>query len=380
MAELSAAMQHLSRPQRLDWLRLIRTDNVGPVNFRLLLNRFGSAENALEHLPALARKGGRAAPRIPTRDEAEAELSAVEEMGASMVALGEPGYPALLSHIHAPPPVLTILGGSNVEWNRCVGMVGSRNASAAGRKMATRLAEGLGQAGYTVVSGLARGIDAACHRASLTTGTVGMLAGGLDRIYPEEHVELAERIAQGGGALVCEMPLGWGPRARDFPRRNRLISGVSIGVVVVEAAPRSGSLITARTGLEQNREIFAVPGSPLDPRAGGTNDLLRQGATLVTSAADVIDVLDQLGGVPRLLFEEDPASEESEYDPEREPDDSDRERLLSALSPTPVHVDEIVQQTALPAGAVQIMLMELELAGRLERSAGQLVALLTPDD
>jgi DNA processing protein len=380
MAPDESVTRSLSRAQRIGWLRLIRADNVGPVNFRLLVNRFGSAEAALDRLPGLAHRGGKSAPRIPSRAEAEDELAAIEAMGGQMVALGEPAYPPLLQHIHAPPPILSILGGGKIDWSRCIGMVGSRNASAAGRKMAANLAAGLGEAGYSVVSGFARGIDAAAHRASLSTGTVGMLAGGMDRIYPEEHSELAEDVVASGGALVSEMRLGWDPRSRDFPRRNRLISGVSLGVVVVEAARRSGSLITARTGLEQNREIFAVPGSPLDPRAGGTNDLLRQGATLVTSAEDILEALAQPGRQQEFRFEDDHESGMPELLPDAEPDDTGRDKVLAALSPTPVHVDELVQQSGLSASAVQMVLLELELAGRLERSGGQLVALVAPGD
>lgn len=369
----------LSRAQRIAWLRLIRTENVGPVTFRQLLNRFGSAEAAIDALPDLIRRGGRSQPlSIVDAETAETELDRVEALGARLVATGEHDYPELLRHIPAAPPLISVWGGETLNWDRTVGIVGARNASAAGTRMTALLAGELGDAGYLVVSGLARGIDTAAHRATLTTGTVAVLAGGLDRIYPDENIPLAREIVDSGGALVTEMPLGWVPRARDFPRRNRLVSGLSLGILVVEAARRSGSLITARMALEQNREVFAVPGSPLDPRAEGGNSLIQQGARLVTGAGDIISELATADPTRKTLF--DP-----EYDPEfdfssdgegeeRDPTDDQRQLLADALSVTPIHIDVIVQQTGIPAGALQTMLLELELAGRLSRSAGQLVA------
>lgn len=366
----------LTRAQRIAWLQLIRSDNVGPVTFRQLANRFGSVEAAVEALPGLVRSAGLSTRLFP-RGEAEAELEAVEQMGARLVAMGEPDYPPLLPFIWAAPPVLTIAGGDNLDWHKTVALVGARNASAAGQKLTRTLARDLGEAGFTVVSGLARGIDAAAHEASLPTGTVAVLAGGLDHIYPEDNIPLAERIVDEGGALLTEMPLGWGPRAQDFPRRNRLISGLSRGVVVVEAAKRSGSLITARQALEQNREVLAVPGSPLDPRAEGANHLIQQGARLITGAGDIIDA----------LSEADPRRQQSgveeEWTPEFgadapldvAPSPDDRARLLDALSVTPVPVDAVVAETHLSVTAVQGLLLELDLAGRLQWSSGQLVAL-----
>ena len=254
----------LTPAQRLAWLRLIRTDNVGPATFNQLLSRFGSAEAALEALPALARRAGKPV-RITTQAQAEDEMAGLARYGARLVARGDAHYPPLLRFIAAAPPLLTLAGGAALDWQRCVAMVGARNASSAGIKMTRLLAIDLGAAGFTIVSGLARGIDAAAHAASLATGTIAVLAGGFDRIYPEQNIGLAHDILDAGGALLTEMPLGWEPRARDFPRRNRLVSGLSLGVVVVEAAQRSGSLITARLALEQDRDVFAVPGSPLDP-------------------------------------------------------------------------------------------------------------------
>ena len=363
----------LTPAQRVAWLRLIRTENVGPQTFRQLVNREGSAEAALEALPALSRRLG-ASPRIPTLAEAEDEIAGLTKLGGRLVASTEPGYPRLLNYISGAPPLLSIVGGERLDLDRAVAMVGSRNASSAGQKLAGMLAADLGNAGHVVVSGLARGIDAAAHRASIATGTVAALAGGMNRIYPEENLPLAEAIVEAGGMLVSEMPLGWEPRARDFPRRNRLVSGLALGVIVVEAAKRSGSLITARLALEQNREVFAVPGSPLDPRAEGGNALIQQGARLVTSAADVIEVLREADPSRTTLFETEWEDELPTFDDEP-PGASDREALLSALSYTPVSVDDLIKATALSVSAVQTLLLGLDLEGRLEWSSGQLVAL-----
>src|SRR6266853_1474580 len=262
----------LSPAQRLDWLRLIRSENVGPRTFRALINHCGSAGAALKALPDLARRGGAGRPaRICPREDAEQELAAAARMGVAFLALGEDEYPARLATIDDAPPLLAVRGQAAVLKEPMIAMVGSRNASAAGVKFAEQLARDLGAAGFVVVSGLARGIDAAAHRASVATGTVAALAGGHDHIYPPEHVPLVDALIQ-HGAAVSEMPFGYEPRGRDFPRRNRLISGLAHGVIVVEAAQKSGSLITGRMALEQNREVFAVPGSPLDPRAAGTNE------------------------------------------------------------------------------------------------------------
>lgn len=363
----------LTRPQRTAWLRLIRTDNVGPVTFRQLMNRFGSAEAAIDALPGLLKRTG-ANPRIATQMQAEDEIAGLERYGARLVATGEADYPDLLNYIPASPPLITMAGGENLDWARTVGIVGARNASSAGLKMTRTLALDLGEAGYTIISGLARGIDAAAHKASLTTGTVAVLAGGFDKIYPDENIPLAHDILDNGGALLTEMPLGWEPRARDFPRRNRLVSGLSLGIVVVEAAKRSGSLITARLALEQNRDVFAVPGSPLDPRAEGGNALIQQGAKLITNAADIIESLGSADPARHALFDPDWEPDFTEAEPAEPPTDSDQSRLLSALSTTPVEVDEIIRQTGLSVGAVQMLLLELDLSGQIEWSSGQLVA------
>lgn len=358
--------------QRIAWLRLLRTDNIGPATFRQLLNRFGSAEAALDALPDLLRRTSKPL-RITTQAQAEDEIAGLTRSGAELIASCEPRYPELLTHIPAAPPLVTLAGGANLDWQRSAGIVGARNASSAGLKMTRLLATDLGQRGYTVVSGLARGIDTAAHRASLLTGTVAVLAGGIDRIYPNENIPLAQEILDHGGALLTEMPLGWEPRARDFPRRNRLVSGLSLGIVVVEAAKRSGSLITARLALEQNRDVFAVPGSPLDPRAEGGNALIQQGARLITNAQDVIDILGSADPARNALFDRD--WEPDLHHDEPPPGEDARARLLSALGASPIDVDELVRQCGLSASATQMLLLELDLAGEIEWSSGQLVAL-----
>lgn len=369
-----AAGKRLTPSQKIAWLRLIRTENVGPVTFRQLVHRAGSAEQALRDLPGLASRIG-IGSRIPTVAEAEDEIAALDRLGGRLVASGEPDYPPLLGYTAGAPPLLSMIGGDGLELMRTVAIVGARNASAAGQRMTELLAGDLAAHGYVVVSGLARGIDAAAHKASLGPGTVAVLAGGVDRLYPEENIPLARAIVEHGGALLSEMPLGWQARAQDFPRRNRIVSGMSLGVVVVEAAKRSGSLITARLALEQNREVFAVPGSPLDPRAEGANHLIQQGARLVTSADDIIEALREADPSRASLLEPEwqPAPGEAILD--AEPGDSERDRLIDALSVTPIAVDQLIATTRLPVGAVQTLLLELDLAGRIEWSAGQLVAL-----
>jgi DNA processing protein len=363
----------LTDEQRLDWLRLIRSDNVGPRTFRSLVNHCGGARAALDALPELARRGGAQKPaRICSRETAERELEGSKKLGIALIALGEPDYPARLRMIDDAPPLIGVRGKISVLTSHMIAVVGSRNASAAGAKFAERISRDLGDAGFVIVSGLARGIDAAAHRVSLANGTVAVLAGGHDHIYPAEHVPLLEQILPAGAALT-EMPLGWEPRGRDFPRRNRLISGLSIGVVIVEAARRSGSLITARMANEQGREVFAVPGSPLDPRAEGTNGLLKQGATLVTEAADVLAVIRPILG-QRI---EQPV-EEPDGGPPRltEPASDERARIVGLLGPAPVSIDDLVRLSQSTPTIVRTVLLELEIAGRLERHGGGLVSLV----
>jgi DNA processing protein len=369
----------LTDEERLDWLRLIRSQNVGPRTFRALLNQFGSAQAALAALPNLARRGGASGPAsICARADAERELKAARSAGVSMLALGEPGYPWRLGMIDDPPPLIAVRGHLPVLERPMIAVVGARNASAAGIKLAGRLARELGEAGLAVVSGLARGIDAAAHRASLATGTIAALAGGHNRIYPPENVELAGAILAQGAAL-SEMPLDQEPRAHDFPRRNRLISGLAVGVVVIEAARRSGSLITTRLALEQGREVFAVPGSPLDPRAEGCNSLLKQGATLVTEAEDVLAVLRPILGQPldRSMQEPDADLEPiAPSPPAAEPGADERGRIVDLLGPTPVSIDDLVRLAGRSPAVVRIVLLELEVAGRLQRHGGGLVSLV----
>jgi DNA processing protein len=363
----------LTDAQRLDWLRLIRSENIGPRTFRALLNHYGGAGGALAALPDLARRGGAERPgRICSTEEAEREMQAARRKGIALVALGEPDYPARLRMIDDAPPLLAVHGNIGALTRPMVAIVGSRNASGAGAKFAGRLAQDLGRAGLVIVSGLARGIDAAAHQASLESGTIAVLAGGHEHIYPPEHLGLAERIlAQ--GATVSEMPLSWEPRARDFPRRNRLISGLSVGVVIVEAARRSGSLITARMAGEQGREVFAVPGSPLDPRAEGTNGLLKNGVTLVTEADDVLSVIRPILGQPLDVSAEEP--ERNTPSSAGEPSPDERRRIVDLLGPTPVDIDDLVRLSGASPSAVRVVLLELELAGRIERQAGGRIAL-----
>ncbi len=364
----------LTDEQRLDWLRLIRSDNIGPRTFRDLINRFGGAAAALQALPSLARRGGATRPgRICSHDEAAAEIKAAQTRGITFVALGEPDYPPRLTMIDDAPPLIAVRGQHAILSRPLIAVVGSRNASAAGVKFAQGLARELGEAQFGVVSGLARGIDAAAHRASVSTGTVAVLAGGHERLYPPEHAPLVDEIVA-EGAVISEMPLTWEPRARDFPRRNRLISGVALGVVIVEAAKRSGSLITARFAGEQGREVFAVPGHPLDPRAEGTNDLIKQGATLVTSAADVIVILEPILGRDIMP---PPAREPDLFaPPDSEPGEDERTRIVALLGPTPTAIDDLVRLSGAKPGIVRTVLLELEIAGRLERHGGGLVSLV----
>jgi DNA processing protein len=363
----------LSDAERLDWLQLIRSDNIGPRTFGALLRHYGSARAALAALPDLARRGGASrAPRAYPREDAEKEIAALRKLGAQLVALDEAGYPPRLARIDDAPPLLAISGDPATLTRDMIAIVGSRNASAAGQKFAQQLARELGEAGFVIISGLARGVDAAAHRASLGTGTVAVLAGGHAQIYPPEHAPLCADIVAQGGAALSEMPVGHAPRARDFPRRNRLISGAALGVVVIEAAQRSGSLITARMAAEQGREVFAVPGSPLDPRTAGANDLLKQGATLVTEAADIINVLTPILGRPLAGAFEEPADDGDAVEPQA----TERSRILGLLGPTPVSLDDLIRLSGASPAVVRAVLLELELAGRIERLGGGLVALV----
>lgn len=371
---MPGAARQLNPSEKLDWLRLIRSENVGPITFYQLLARYGSAAAALDALPELARRAGRRHPlTVCTRAAAGRELVAVEAAGARLVAWGEPDYPAPLASVEDAPPLLSLRGDAAVLRRPAIAVVGARNASANGRRLARDMALQLGARGLVVISGLARGIDAAAHQGALPTGTIAVLAGGVDVVYPPENRELQELIAE-RGALLAEMPVGIEPQARHFPRRNRIISGASLGVLVVEAALRSGSLITARFALEQGRGVFAVPGSPLDPRCRGSNDLIRNGATLTESADDVVaEIEPQLGSVvaPGL---HSPAAQPSVAAGPAELAGA-LARIVEHLSPAPIPVDALIRECALPAALVNAALLDLELAGRIERQPGQRVAL-----
>jgi DNA processing protein len=408
----------LSASELVDWIRLIRSDNIGPRTFRQLIYRFGSASAAIEALPALiAHAHSGRAIRIADRDEALREIEASSAMGVRFVAIGDPAYPAHLRMIDSAPPLLGARGDISLLQRSYIAIVGSRNASSAGLTMTEILARGLGREGYAIASGLARGIDTVAHRASLEGGTIAVLAGGHAKPYPSDNLRLLEQIVQSGGVALSEMPLEWEPRGRDFPRRNRIVSGLSLGVVVVEAARRSGSLITARFALDQGREVFAVPGSPLDPRAAGANDLLKEGATLCACVEDIISGLStarKRGPAPGAdLFSEGPSSmddeplfneldlsllqervaagpnaptalklatpsQEKESPPTFHPVVADaRERLLSLLSPAPVPLDELIRAAGLPAREVHSLLCDLDLEGLVERHGGSLVSLMT---
>jgi DNA processing protein len=372
------SLMHLTPSQRLDWLRLIRSENVGPRTFRMLMRHCGSAGAAIEALPDLARRGGARPVRIFKRDEAQEELEAAARSNVAFIALGEDDYPARLAEIDDAPPLLAVRGKAAALNAPMIAIVGSRNASAAGVRLAEQLAHDLGAAGLVVVSGLARGIDVAAHRASVATGTVAVLAGGHDCIYPPEHAPLVEALIE-NGAAISEMPFSYGPRAHDFPRRNRLISGLSLGVIVVEAAQKSGSLITGRMALEQNREVFAVPGSPLDLRAAGANALIKQGATMVTEAEDVLAVLRPIIGPAHAPQRQAPGVGEpggADEGPGSESSPDARIRIVALLGPTPVPVDDLIRLSGASSTMVQATLLELELAGRLKRQQGGRVALL----
>lgn len=358
----------LTPAERIDWLRLARTEAVGPVTFAELLARYGDAGAALEALPELASRGGRTnGLAIPSPAAVAAELEAGERLGARLIAACEPDFPHLLASLDPPPPLLWTLGDAGLLRSGAVAVVGARIASAAGQRFARQIAAELGAAGRVIVSGMARGIDGAAHEGSLETGTVAVLGGGLDDIYPPEHADLHARIAE-RGCIVSESAPGRRAQAKDFPRRNRIISGLSHAVVVVEAELRSGSLITARLAAEQGREVFAVPGSPLDPRSKGTNDLIRQGAHLCEGAEDVLRLLESLPGLG------EPDRPRYQQAPSSGPDAALRRKVEDLLSPTPISRDEIIRAAGAPAAVVMAALLELALAGKAELLAGGLVA------
>lgn len=364
-------------------LRLARSENVGPITFRHLLARFGGAAAALDALPGLVRRGRGGRPaRIPSIDEARREIDQVTEAGAEIIILGSEAYPEMLAAVEDTPPVLIAKGRIDLMQGQCIGMVGARNASAVGSKMSHTLAFDLSRDGFVIASGLARGIDTAAHGGSLENGTIAVLGGGVDVVYPRENAELQAMIAE-QGLLLSEHPMGTKPQASHFPRRNRIISGLSLGIIVIEAAMRSGSLITARLAAEQGREVFAVPGSPMDPRARGTNNLIRQGATLIESADEVADALRSMNSIPLAeapAFDFTPPayddlSVELDGTPISAANGDEQSVIQEKLSPVPIHIDDIVRGCALPTAAVMTILLELELAGIARRHPGNQVSL-----
>jgi DNA processing protein len=372
------ARQFLPAEERLAWLRLSRSEQVGPATFRRLLQSFGSARAAIELLPELVRRSRSKATEVYPAEAAVQELDRLTTMGGRLIAQCEPDYPAALASAADAPPVLSILGNRGLLHRPSVAVVGARNASANGRFLAESLARQLGELGWVVVSGLARGIDAAAHQGALAGGTIAVLAGGIDKPYPLDTERLYGEISE-RGLLVAELPLGRVPQARDFPRRNRIVSGMTLGTVVVEAAVRSGSLITARLAGEQGRQVMAVPGSPLDPRCRGTNHLIREGAILVENASDIDEAIRGISGTPadHLAYEE---QAEAGYPDNGEvdeiPEKSSTSLVERYLGLSPVAVDELLRQCQLSAPVLRMTLLELELAGRLQWHAGNRVSLL----
>ena len=352
----------------VDRLRLLRTPGIGPVTYRQLIARFGTAEKALQAVPDLARRGGGKAPVLCSRDQAEREIARADKLGATFLSVGQGLYPRLLSELEDAPPLLTAKGYLKLLERQAIAIVGARNASAAACRFARGLAHDLGQHDLVVVSGLARGIDSAAHDGSLDTGTIAVVAGGIDVFYPPEN-EARQKALYDRGLVIAEMPPGTEPRARHFPYRNRIIAGMSSGTVVVEAAPRSGSLITARLAAEAGRDVMAVPGSPLDPRAQGCNQLIRDGATLIQNAADVVEAI--------RPFTNQVRSSSAPYHPQVDAIDSDGAlgAIEELLGPSPVPVDEVIRLSGASSGVVQMALLELDLAGRLDRHAGGKVSL-----
>lgn len=368
-------VRKVSENEKVNWLRLIRTKNVGPINFQTLMELYGSARNALEAIPELSIKGGE---RIYPPGEAAVikEMEAIDKMGARIVLACEESYPKALREIRDFPPVLTVQGNIQALEKKSVAIVGSRHASANGCIIAKEMAVGLGRANFLVTSGLARGIDTEAHKGALKTGTAAVIAGGIDVFYPPENKDLHHDILE-KGAVVTEMPLGSVPKSQHFPRRNRIISGMSVATVVVEANLRSGSLITARFALEQGREVFGVPGSPRDSRCRGPNSLIKEGGYMAESSEDVINVLGNLNYMkPSGLFDNISKDIYTPYSYKISEDDIDKARVIihEKLGTSPTLVDDVIAQTGIPANVVMVVLLELELAGNLERYPGNRVS------
>ena len=365
-----------SQAERAAWLRLSRTKRVGPVTFYRLLERFGSPSEALNAVPKLSTRGGQPPLAPPSFEVIDAERQALARLGGMFLFSCDARYPDVLRHVSDPPPVLSLLGNVDLMNAKQVAIVGARNASANGIRMTTGLATDLGQAGFVITSGMARGIDTAAHNASLATGTVAVVGGGVDITYPPENDDLYHAIRSTGGAVVSEMPLGLKPIAQSFPRRNRIIAGLSYGTVVVEASRRSGSLITARLATEFGREVMAVPGSPLDSRSSGTNHLLREGATLITSADDVVEALRQSIDIAAHEPERSMLPNTPQTFDEKAIDQI-ADELMTLLSPAPIDIDELIRQTGSQAHIVQAAIVELELSGLIFRDGAKVSRLVS---
>ena len=369
----------LSEAEKLNWLRLSRTENVGPITFYRLIDRYGGIEKALEALPELSKRGGRKKElKAPPLSQVEDEYAALKELGGDVVTAACPDYPLALSAIDDAPPVLSYMGDIHLANKNCIGMVGARNASVNGRKFAEKLSRDLSMKDQIIVSGLARGVDTAAHKGALSGGTIAVVAGGIDVIYPEENTQLFHDIRE-GGLVVAESPLHVAPRAQHFPKRNRIVSGLSKAVVVVEATLKSGSLITARMAGEQGRDVMAVPGHPLDPRGQGPNHLIREGATLIRNADDVLEILRSFSGTTMREPIQRPASFSAVPANDADVPQNAHDTVLSHLSFTPVTLDELLRACHLTIPVLQTVLLELELAGRVKREAGGRVSLLQED-
>jgi len=381
----NAPITDLDETERLAWLRLIRTDNIGPMTFYQLVERFGSASAALEALPELSKRGGRKKPLTPPSESAvEREYRGIQKLGGQIITVRDAAYPLALTATDDAPPVLCVLGNAELLNKSCVAIVGARNASLNGKKFARKIASDLGARGQMITSGLARGIDTAAHEGSVNTGTIAVVASGIDVVYPEENQKLYEEIAE-KGAIVAESALGAKPYAAAFPRRNRIVSGLSKGVIVVEATHRSGSLITARLAGEQGRDVYAVPGSPLDPRASGPNHLIREGATLIRNADDVMENLMNFSGNAMrepIITQRKFTPQIVENSPEFDENSGEilQEKVISNLSFTPIYVDELVRACHVTIAELQSILLELELAGRIKRLPGNKISLLEQGD
>lgn len=379
MEAATKEQQSLSVEEKLNWLRLSRTDNVGPITFYRLIDYYGSATKALNALPELAKKGGRKKPlTAPPLSSVEKEYEALKKLGGDITCVAEKDYPLALAATDDAPPVISYIGNINLVRTPCLAVVGARNASLNGRKFAGKLSRELGQAGQTIVSGLARGIDTSAHEGALDTGTIAVVAGGIDIVYPRENQQLYERIKE-NGLIIAESPLGMEPIARHFPKRNRIVSGLSSGVIVIEATIKSGSLITARMAGEQGRDVYAVPGYPLDPRAQGPNKLIQDGAILIQNAQDILQNLESFTGgqaMRDIAAQSTPTLHLVPGKQEEIETQDIREALMQNLSQMPVGVDELARACHVSIPALQMALLEMELAGRLQRLPGNRVVLI----